>query len=124
LRTQRTVLSEEDRIDLCKSFLHQIDIDAKCLPLRRRRGVSLSCTCLDILKDSMAQEVVLNYMNYFYKKSRTDRILTVMDWIRYTARGNGIKPMHYLPFSNDDSSEYVDDDERKELMKILSVHKV
>jgi hypothetical protein len=72
----------------------------------------------------MAQEVVANYMDHFYMKSRTDRILTVMDWIRYTARGNGIKPMYYLPFSNDDSSEYVDDDERKELMKILSVHKV
>jgi len=75
------------------------------------------------LKDPIAQEVVAKYMNLFYKKSRTDRMLTVMDWIRYTKRGNGIKPMYYLPFSNDDSSEYYQE-ETEEVMKTLSFHKV
>jgi hypothetical protein len=124
--TTKDCFNEEDRNDACKVFLQELDFNARCQSLKKRgrQGGFQSCTCLSILEDPIAQEVVANYMSKFYTKSRTERMLTIMDWIRYTKRGSGIKPMYYLPFFNDDSTSEYHEDERLEVIKLLSVHKV
>ena len=119
-----TCFSEDDKIDMCLEYLADIPFDTNCKVLKKRRGQThQSCNCLQILKDEIAQEAVAKFMNYFYKKTKIDRQLLVMDWIRYVGPDNNSKAMYYLPFFNDSDSIYSDDD-REETIQNLSSHLV
>ena len=117
-----TCFSEDDKIDMCLEYLADIPFASNCKVLKKRRGQThQSCNCLQILEDEIAQEAIAKYMIYFYKKTKIERQLIVMDWIKYVGPDNNSKAMYYLPFFNDSDSIYLDED-REATVQNLSSH--
>jgi hypothetical protein len=52
--------NNEEKIEHCMEFLQELDLGARCLPLKKRPGLQeLSCTCLEVFEDEIAQETVV-----------------------------------------------------------------
>ena len=111
----------------CEEYLNDLDHNAKCIPLKKKSGTAtLACNCLKVLEDEVTRHAVATNMVLFFKKNTEEKMLTVMDWVRYTQGGNsmGKKAMFFLPFIKDMNDEFYDEHEHEEIFPTLSTHKI
>ena len=94
----------------CEEYLNELDHNAKCIPLQKKCN-TLACNCLKVLEDEVAHHAVATNMVLFFKKNSEAKMLTVMDWVRYTQGENSKgkkKAMYFLPFIRDMNDEFYD----------------
>ena len=120
--------TDKHRLLQCKEYLQQLDPNAKCLHLQKKSNkATLACNCLKVLEDEVAHHAIATRMVLFYKQSRDEQMLTVMDWLWYTqAQGgnnSGKKAMFLLPFIKDINDEFYEH-EHEEIFATLSTHRV
>eukprot|EP00536_Pseudo-nitzschia_multiseries_P005229 jgi/Psemu1/12010/gm1.12010_g len=113
--------TEGNMIVKCSKFLEAVSIEegnCKCLV----NGRALKCNCLKVLDKLIARDAIVLYMVTFYRKSKQDQQLTIMDWLRCTSQDQKI--MFCVPFLNpyeqEGTEEYFIDEHTVEKQAVLS----
>ena len=104
---RKIVTNYEDRLDHCVEYLCNEASAAFCVTrLTKSKNKVTDCCCLHSLQENEdALEAVARYMLFFHSKSKTDRQLIVMEWLKYTKL---VQPSSTVQNDDNDTGEVVD----------------